>query len=429
MNALRTSHNPPAPELLDIADRLGFLVMDEAFDCWDQAKNTYDYARFFSQWATTDIGDMVARDRNHPSIIIWSIGNEIQDNNNTTIAASLIAAVKAKDSTRAIGQANASAAPGAAVAALEDVVGLNYAPYSYDSHALEQPELEALRQRVVVRRPQPRRLQDAGHDEHPAPAATTSARRTTTASSPGAPARRARGPASTRAPSSPASSSGPASTTSASRRPTAGRRRARTSAPSTPRASRRTSSTSIRASGAPPGRRWSTSCRWTGPAGRPAQSVTVCVYSNADSVELFLNGTSLGSKTTQPRTTGHLQWSVTFATGTLQAKATKGGTVVATDTVQDGRHGGEAGARARPRVDHGGRARPVLRRGGHRRRAGRRRPQGRQHHQRRGQRSGHAGRPRRRRLDEPRLLQGDVPRRLQRQADGDHPIHRHAPAP
>ena len=51
VNALRTSHNPPAPELLDMADRLGFLVMDEAFDCWDQAKNTYDYGRFFNQWS------------------------------------------------------------------------------------------------------------------------------------------------------------------------------------------------------------------------------------------------------------------------------------------------------------------------------------------------------------------------------------------
>jgi beta-galactosidase len=133
VNGLRTSHNPPAPEFLDMADRLGFLVMDEAFDCWDQGKNTYDYARFFNQWSGTDIGDMVSRDRNHPSIIIWSIGNEIQDSNNATIVQSLITAVKAKDSTRAIGQAFLQASPGAATAPLEDVVGLNYAPYVYDS--------------------------------------------------------------------------------------------------------------------------------------------------------------------------------------------------------------------------------------------------------------------------------------------------------
>jgi hypothetical protein len=75
-NALRTSHNPPAPEFLDMADRMGFLVMDEAFDCWDQGKNTYDYGRFFNQWSKTDVGDMVMRDRNHPGIIIGSIGNE-----------------------------------------------------------------------------------------------------------------------------------------------------------------------------------------------------------------------------------------------------------------------------------------------------------------------------------------------------------------
>ena len=105
VNALRTSHNPPAPELLDMADSLGLLVMDEAFDCWDQGKNTYDYGRFFNQWSATDIGDMVTRDRNHPSVIIWSIGNEIPDDNNATVAQSLITAVKAKDTTRVIGQA------------------------------------------------------------------------------------------------------------------------------------------------------------------------------------------------------------------------------------------------------------------------------------------------------------------------------------
>src|SRR5450631_2010535 len=118
-NALRTSHNPPAPEFLDMADRMGFLVMDEAFDCWDQGKNTYDCGRFFNQWSKTDIGDMVMRDRNHPGIIIWSIGNEIPDDNNATVAQSLITAVKAKDTTRVIGQAFASGATGAATAPLD----------------------------------------------------------------------------------------------------------------------------------------------------------------------------------------------------------------------------------------------------------------------------------------------------------------------
>ena len=86
-------------------------MIDEAFDCWDQGKNTYDYGRFFNQWSTIDIGDMVMRDRNHPSVIIWSIGNEIPDDNNATVAQSLITAVKAKDTTRVIGQAFNRAQP------------------------------------------------------------------------------------------------------------------------------------------------------------------------------------------------------------------------------------------------------------------------------------------------------------------------------
>ena len=139
VNALRTSHNPPAPEVLYLADTMGFLVMDEAFDTWDEAKVQYDYHRFFSQWSTTDISAMVARDRNHPSVVIWSIGNEIADPGNHTIAQSLITAVKAQDSTRAIGQAFAEASPDTGTANMEDVVGLNYAPYTYGSWHSQQP--------------------------------------------------------------------------------------------------------------------------------------------------------------------------------------------------------------------------------------------------------------------------------------------------
>jgi beta-galactosidase len=81
-NALRTSHNPPAPELLDAADRLGFLVMDEAFDCFQQSKDNHggnDYARLFRDWHEKDLAMLVKRDRNHPSVILWSSGNEIPE--------------------------------------------------------------------------------------------------------------------------------------------------------------------------------------------------------------------------------------------------------------------------------------------------------------------------------------------------------------
>ena len=77
VNAIRSSHNPPAPELLNMCDTMGFIVMDESFDMWRRKKTQNDYARFFDQWHERDLTDMVLRDRNHPCILIWSIGNEV----------------------------------------------------------------------------------------------------------------------------------------------------------------------------------------------------------------------------------------------------------------------------------------------------------------------------------------------------------------
>lgn len=76
-NAIRCSHNPPAPELLAMCDTMGFIVMDESFDMWRRRKTQNDYARFFDEWAERDLTDLVLRDRNHPSILMWSIGNEV----------------------------------------------------------------------------------------------------------------------------------------------------------------------------------------------------------------------------------------------------------------------------------------------------------------------------------------------------------------
>lgn len=81
-NAIRTSHNPPAPELLDLCDRMGMLVQVEAFDCWKQGKRPNDYHRFFPEWHERDLRAMVRRDRNHPSVVMWSIGNEIREQGN-----------------------------------------------------------------------------------------------------------------------------------------------------------------------------------------------------------------------------------------------------------------------------------------------------------------------------------------------------------
>ena len=79
VNAIRTAHNMPAPELMDLADEMGILVVSEAFDMWERSKTTYDYARFFKDWAHKDVKSWVMRDRNHPSLLLWSIGNEIYD--------------------------------------------------------------------------------------------------------------------------------------------------------------------------------------------------------------------------------------------------------------------------------------------------------------------------------------------------------------
>ncbi len=79
VNALRTSHNMPATEFMELADEMGFLVVAEAFDMWERPKTTYDYARFLKEWYRVDVASWIRRDRNHPSLLMWSIGNEIYD--------------------------------------------------------------------------------------------------------------------------------------------------------------------------------------------------------------------------------------------------------------------------------------------------------------------------------------------------------------
>jgi beta-galactosidase len=104
-NAIRSAHNPPAQELLDLCDRMGFIVMDEAFDMWRKRKNREDYHLDFDEWSRRDLGDMVKRDRNHASVFIWSIGNEIReqfDSTGTSIANMLTAVVKSFDTTRPV---------------------------------------------------------------------------------------------------------------------------------------------------------------------------------------------------------------------------------------------------------------------------------------------------------------------------------------
>ena len=134
-NAIRTAHNPPAPEFLDLCDKLGMLVMDEAFDQWVTPKNTMDYSIYFDEWHEKDLTAMVKRDRNHPSVVMWSIGNEIKDQFTTMgpgIAQELIAICHRLDPTRLVTSgndeiaSNTPATPEFLAAFENDIVGYNY---------------------------------------------------------------------------------------------------------------------------------------------------------------------------------------------------------------------------------------------------------------------------------------------------------------
>jgi predicted GH43/DUF377 family glycosyl hydrolase len=138
-NAIRTAHNPPAPELLDACDSMGFLVMDEAFDMWVKKKNKYDYSLDFPQWHRRDLEDQVLRDRNHPSVIIWSIGNEIReqfDSSGIRLTRELAGIVRSLDTTRpvtcALTETDTSKNYIYRSGAL-DLIGFNYNRRLYDS--------------------------------------------------------------------------------------------------------------------------------------------------------------------------------------------------------------------------------------------------------------------------------------------------------
>lgn len=134
VNAIRTAHNPPAPEFLDLCDRMGFLVMDEFFDCWTVGKNPYDYHLYFKEWSQTDERDTIRRDRNHPSIILYSVGNEIHDTPHAELAKGilkgLVEVAHETDPTRPVTQAlfrpNASHDYDDGLADMLDVIGQNY---------------------------------------------------------------------------------------------------------------------------------------------------------------------------------------------------------------------------------------------------------------------------------------------------------------
>ncbi len=148
VNAIRTAHNMPAPELMDLADEMGMLVVSEAFDMWERSKTTYDYGRFFKEWAQRDVKSWIMRDRNHPSLLLWSIGNEIYDTHaderGQEITRRLIGYVRQYDPKEnakiTIGSNYMPWENAQKCADIVKVAGYNYAEKYYNKHHEEHPD-------------------------------------------------------------------------------------------------------------------------------------------------------------------------------------------------------------------------------------------------------------------------------------------------
>lgn len=143
-NAIRTSHNPPAPEFLDLCDKMGFLVMDEAFDQWTIGKRKYGYQDYFDKWWKSDLSSMIQRDRNHPSIVIWSVGNEIPDQKTEAGAKllhSLVSLCHSEDPTRPVTSACDDIAADGGATNLAFLNGLDIVGYNYVDRWHQRREL------------------------------------------------------------------------------------------------------------------------------------------------------------------------------------------------------------------------------------------------------------------------------------------------
>lgn len=339
VNAIRTSHNPPAPELLDVADRLGMLILDEAFDTWTQTKTANDYALYFNDWAQRDIQDMVRRDRNHPSVILYSIGNEVYGAT-AAIAKNLRDWVLAVDKTRAITWAsNKMSGPHYTsvdhdIAALLDVAGYNYAPYAgdYDADHTANPGWKLLGTETSAA------LRSRGIYHTPAGTVTkaTSSSRSDKQCS-----------------SYDNETTNFGDTAEVSYAYDASRPFALGSfiwagfdyiGEPTPYGWPAKSSYYgiIDTAGFSKDVYYFYKSRWTSEPvvhilphwnWSAGTTVTVYVYNNCDSVELFLNDASQGSKSFAGSAL-HSEWSLPWSSGTLRADCKKGGSVVASDTVK-----------------------------------------------------------------------------------------------
>jgi beta-galactosidase len=319
-NAIRTAHNPPAPEFLDLADRMGFLVMDESFDAWTVAKRPFDYHLYFEEWSKRDARDMARRDRNHPSVIIYSAGNEIHDTPQAELAkrilGGLVEVFHREDPTRPVTQAlfrpNVSHDYNDGLADLLDVVGQNYR---------EQEILAAYRQKPTrkilgTENTHVREQWLALRDNPPYAGQFLWTGIDYLGESPGWPL---------------VSFNFGLLDRTGTPRPLAFQRLSWWGEVPTVYAARRVAPTPL----APTDPGYGQDRRpqvlygdWTPEDSRPHDE-NVEVYSNAEQVELFLNGRSLGSKP-RPSDDAPRNWKVPFEPGTLRAVGTNGGKVVAT---------------------------------------------------------------------------------------------------
>jgi len=184
-NGIRTSHNPPAPELLDLCDKMGFIVMDEAFDMWKIAKTKYDYHLDFDKWHKRDLEDMVIRDRNHPCIFIWSIGNEVSEQvdwteegtltkdligNGIPIAKELAGIVKNLDKTRPVTSGLNFPSPDNFIvkSGALDLIGFNYDQNSWPDYLKKFPGQKFIGSETTSA------LQSRGHYDQPSDIPTIS---------------------------------------------------------------------------------------------------------------------------------------------------------------------------------------------------------------------------------------------------------------
>ncbi|HEX8117096.1 MAG TPA: glycoside hydrolase family 2 TIM barrel-domain containing protein, partial [Pyrinomonadaceae bacterium] len=319
-NAIRTAHNPPAPEFLDLADRMGFIVMDENFDVWTVAKRPFDYHLYFDEWSKTDTQDMVRRDRNHPSVVIYSAGNEIHDTPQPELArrvlGGLVEVFHREDPTRPVTQAlfrpNVSHDYDNGLADMLDVVGQNYR----EKEILAAYQQKPTRKILGTENTHVREQWLALRDNPPYAGQFLWTGIDYLGESPGWPL---------------ISFNFGLLDRTGTPRPLAFQRLSWWGEAPTVFAVRRVAPTPL----APTDPGYGNDRRphvlyddWT-PGNTAPHEENVEVYSNAEQVELFLNGRSLGSKP-RPSDDAPRNWQVPFERGTLRAVGSVGGKVVAT---------------------------------------------------------------------------------------------------